>query len=144
MFCNKCGADFQGQAYCPRCGAPASASAPNMAAQPGTVNNPACKQVLIYGILGLALGCATGIVGLIFSILGLKKANSFINTYGDISNQVRIGRRLSIAGLIVSIAMIVLVVTIVTVVIVVAINDPEALKSAVSSADGKYEINFKI
>ncbi len=44
-----------------------------------------------------------GIVGLIFSIIALKKANNYIATYGDISNQVRIGRRLAIAGLIVSI-----------------------------------------
>ncbi len=40
---------------------------------------------------------------MIFSIIALKKANNYIATYGDISNQVRIGRRLAIAGLIVSI-----------------------------------------
>ena len=44
-----------------------------------------------------------GIVGLIFSIIGLKKANNYIATYGNISNQVRIARRLAIAGLVVSI-----------------------------------------
>ena len=136
MFCNKCGADTQGQAFCPQCGAPVSASAPATAAQPGTVNNPACKQVLIYGILGLALGCATGIVGLIFSILGLKKSSNFINTYGNISNQVRIGRRLSIAGLIVSIVLIVAAV----IFIVVLINNPDILEDRVNATEKEFGV----
>ena len=70
-------------------------------------NQPAAPQgnptnVLVFGIIGLALS-TMGIVGLIFSIIALKKANNYIATYGDIANQVRIGRRLAIAGLVVSI-----------------------------------------
>ena len=103
MNCQNCGANVDGRAFCPQCGAQVQASAqPNY-----NYNQPAAPQgnptnVLVFGIIGLALS-TMGIVGLIFSIIALKKANNYIATYGDISNQVRIGRRLAIAGLIVSI-----------------------------------------
>ena len=80
MNCQNCGANVDGKAFCPQCGAQVQAPA-----QPS----------YNYSTMG--------IVGLIFSIIALKKANNYIATYGDISNQVRIGRRLAIAGLIVSI-----------------------------------------
>ena len=54
------------------------------------------SNVLVFGILGLAF-CETGILGIIFSIIGLSKAKNYIATYGDVSNQVRVGKRLSIA-----------------------------------------------
>lgn len=86
------------------------------------------SNVLVFGILGLALGCATGIVGLIFSIIGLSKANNYIETYGDISNQVRIGKRLSIAGVIVSIIMTILIITLIVLLVILAVNYPEDFK----------------
>ena len=107
MNCQNCGANVDGKAFCPQCGAQVQASAqPNYNYNTG-YNQPAAPQgnptnVLVFGILGLALS-GLGIVGLIFSIIGLKKANNYIATYGNIANQVRIGRRLAIAGLIVSI-----------------------------------------
>jgi len=107
MNCQNCGANVDGKAFCPQCGAQVQASAqPNYNYNTG-YNQPAAPQgnptnVLVFGILGLALS-GLGIVGLIFSIIGLKKANNYIATYGNISNQVRIGRRLAIAGLVVSI-----------------------------------------
>ncbi len=110
MNCQNCGAEVGDKRFCPQCGAQvqtAPAATPAAApAQPASQGN--YTQVLVFGILGLALGASTGIVGLIFSILGIRKANEYIATYGDISTQVRIGKRLAIAGLIVSIVMIVL------------------------------------
>lgn len=108
MNCQNCGANVDGKAFCPQCGAPVNQqpyyAAPAQNAAPVMQGNPV--QVLVFGILGLALS-ELGIVGLIFSIIALKKANTYIATYGNISNQVRIARRLAIAGLIVSIVMIV-------------------------------------
>ena len=107
MNCQNCGANVDGKAFCPQCGAQVQAPAQPSYNYNGGYNQPAAPQgnptnVLVFGILGLALS-ELGIVGLIFSIIGLKKANNYIATYGNISNQVRIGRRLAIAGLVVSI-----------------------------------------
>ncbi len=119
MFCGNCGANVEGTNTCPRCGSPLNANNVPMQApynanpyqqpvqqRPAPQGNP--TQVLVFGILGLALGLSTGIVGLIFSILGLVKANQYVATYGDIANQVRIGKRLAIGGLIASICIILL------------------------------------
>ena len=110
MNCQNCGANVDGKSFCSQCGTPvvrqpAYQTAPRVIQPQGRPT-----EVLVLGILGLALGCATGIVGLIFSIIGLSKAKNYIATYGDISNQVRIGRRLSIAGVIVGIFMTILLI----------------------------------
>ena len=107
MNCQNCGANVDGKAFCPQCGAQVQAPAQPSYNYNTGYNQPVAPQgnptnVLVFGIIGLALS-TMGIVGLIFSIIALKKANNYIATYGDISNQVRIGRRLAIAGLIVSI-----------------------------------------
>ena len=107
MNCQNCGANVDGKAFCPQCGAQVQASAQPSYNYNTGYNQPVAPQgnptnVLVFGIIGLALS-TMGIVGLIFSIIALKKANNYIATYGDISNQVRIGRRLAIAGLVVSI-----------------------------------------
>ena len=77
------------------------------------------------------------IVGLIFSILGLTKANQYIAAYGDVSNQVRIGRRLAIAGLILSIVCLLLLILL----IVLIVSNPEAFKEAASS---QVSVRFKL
>lgn len=107
MNCQNCGANVDGKAFCPQCGAQVQAPAQPSYNYNTGYNQPVAPQgnptnVLVFGIIGLALS-TMGVVGLIFSIIALKKANNYIATYGDISNQVRIGRRLAIAGLIVSI-----------------------------------------
>ena len=107
MNCQNCGANVDGKVFCPQCGAQVQAPAQPSYNYNTGYNQPVAPQgnptnVLVFGIIGLALS-TMGIVGLIFSIIALKKANNYIATYGDISNQVRIGRRLAIAGLVVSI-----------------------------------------
>ena len=92
------------------------------------------SKVLVFGILGLAFGLSTGILGLIFSIIGLNMAGNYIAAYGDISNQVRIGRRLSIAGLIVSICMIVICAAVIALVVFAASKDPQGFERALSKA----------
>ena len=107
MNCQNCGANVDGKAFCPQCGAQVQAPAQPSYNYNTGYNQPVAPQgnptnVPVFGIIGLALS-TMGIVGLIFSIIALKKANNYIATYGDIANQVRIGRRLAIAGLVVSI-----------------------------------------
>ncbi|MBQ2357350.1 MAG: zinc ribbon domain-containing protein, partial [Ruminococcus sp.] len=89
MNCQNCGANVDGKAFCPQCGAQVQAPAQPSYNYNTGYNQPAAPQgnptnVLVFGILGLALS-ELGIVGLIFSIIALKKANNYIATYGDIS-----------------------------------------------------------
>ncbi len=94
-------------------------------------------QVLVFGIIGLAL-CETGVLGLIFSIIALTKAKNYVNTYGPISTQVNTGRRLAIAGLIISIIMIVFWIAFIILMSVVFVNvakDPDASKTLKDLSD---------
>ena len=137
MICKNCGTDAQNNKYCPRCGAPVTGDIQ----QP--VGDGSHTKALVFGILGLAF-CETGILGLIFSIIGLSKANNYIRNFGNVSNQVRIGKRLSIAGLIVSIVMIVLIVTLVSLLIYFATNYPDDLKRFFNEFEREYTKTYRI
>ena len=137
MICKNCGTDAGDNKYCPRCGKPVSGD--NQ--QP--TGDGSHTKALVFGILGLAF-CETGILGLIFSIIGLSKANNYIRNYGNISNQVRIGKRLSIAGLIVSIVMIVLIATLVSLLIYFAANYPDDLKRFFNDFEREYRSAYSI
>ena len=109
MNCQNCGANVDGKAFCAQCGAPVAQQAPYQQAPYNAIpqqrlGNP--TKVLVLGIIGLALS-ELGIVCLIISIIAMVQANKYIAEYGDVANQVRIGKRLAIAGLIVSIVFIV-------------------------------------
>jgi len=141
MNCQNCGANVDGKAFCPQCGAQVQAPAQPSYNYNGGYNQPAAPQgnptnVLVFGILGLALS-GMGIVGLIFSIIGLKKANNYIATYGNISNQVRIGRRLAIAGMIVSIIMTVIWVLYIVIIVVAVAGSGGSNSSAI-----RYSYNY--
>lgn len=101
MNCQNCGMNVDGNACCPRCGVPIS----NPVKYDYNHNRPMVRQgnptkVLVYCILSLVLS-RFGIVGMIFSILGFRKANAYIAAYGNISTQVRIARGLAIVGMVV-------------------------------------------
>lgn len=119
MFCPKCGSNVDGYASCPRCGAPIGASQPGYASSQPQGNH---VKILVFGILSLALA---GVVGLIFSFVTLSMSGKYFATYGNVSNQVRIGRKLAIAGIILSVFMIIFYV----ILIVWLINDPGQFKS---------------
>ena len=128
MNCQNCGANVDGKAFCPQCGARVQTPAQPSYNYNGGYNQPAAPQgnptnVLVFGI-----------VGLIFSIIGLKKANNYIATYGNIANQVRIARILAIAGMIVSIVMIVFWIIYIIAIIVMIIGVVGSASSGNSSA----------
>ena len=106
MICTKCGATIpDGSTVCPTCGAAIEAAPVQAAPQPvaaaGTVS-PA--NVLTWGILGLAFA-GSGLLGLIFSIIGLKKGKLFLAENGSLFGQAKVGRTLAKVGLILSIVM---------------------------------------
>ena len=115
MFCTNCGSQINDNLrFCPNCGAIVSGEKQNVTAAStyvGPMGNP--TPVLVWGILGLAFSCAffTSVLVIIFSCIGLRKANDYISfTQGAYSKQATIGRNLSKAGLIVGIIMTVLLV----------------------------------
>lgn len=113
MFCDKCGAQLnENSRVCPQCGAPIQGEEQNItttSTYAGPLGDP--KPVLVWGILGLAFACTffLSFLGIIFSAVGLKKANAY-NQFTNFaeSGQAKTGRALSKAGLIVGIIMTVL------------------------------------
>ena len=128
MICRNCGTDIGDKRFCPQCGTPANAVAQQPQGSP--------TKVLVFGIIGLA--CSFGILGLIFSIIGLVQGNRYRARYGAISKQANIGRNLSIAGLIISILCIVLVV----VFIILISANWSTIEQAVRQSSGVYRYSY--
>ena len=119
MICNNCKAEIEnGSEFCNHCGAPVTAGEPVSERQPVTYNEqdiaaeadcPSPIKVLIFGIIGLALSFDYTIPGIILSAIGLKFANDYIACLGNTNTKVKVGRILSIVGLIRSIVLTVLI-----------------------------------
>lgn len=122
MNCTSCGAQIsENVSNCPYCGA---VNANTNVTSTSTYEGPMCDPtpVLTWGILGLAFALATGVLGIIFSIIGLNKYKQYMTyTSGAHSGKAQTGRKLSIAGLIVGIAMTIFLI-IYIIVIVSAMN----------------------
>lgn len=129
MICRNCGTDIGDKRFCPQCGTPANAVAQQPQGSP--------TKVLVFGIIGLACS-GLGILGLIFSIIGLVQGNRYRAQYGAISKQANIGRNLSIAGLIISILCIVLFVAL----IILIIANAPAIEQAVRQSSGVYRYSY--
>lgn len=93
MNCQRCGAPVDGKAFYSQCGTPVAQAGGQQPQQ--RLGNP--TAVLVLGILSLAAGC---LFGLVFGIIGLLQANRYIQTYGPVSKQVRIGKMLSTGGIV--------------------------------------------
>lgn len=113
MYCNKCGTLLnENTRICPQCGAPVVGQERNLtttSTYQGPLGNPV--PVLVWGIIGLsfALTFYLSFLGVIFSFVGLSKSNKYRAFTGDApSNMAKIGRRLSIAGIIVGIILTIL------------------------------------
>ena len=154
MFCEKCGAQINNEQICPQCGTPINqqrttgqptqyqtyktyetySSQQPVQSVPTQVNP---TPILVWCIVGAALSW-TGIIGLIFSIIGLKKANTYIKQYGEISQQVKIGKILSIIGIVGSSIMTIFWIIWITVMIIVGIT------IASLPANGNYYYRYTI
>lgn len=84
------------------------------------MNKPSPTQVLVFGILSLAL-CESAILGLIFGILARNNAKAFKAATTEISSQVNTGEKLGTVGMILSIIAIVFWVIFAIIMIIVAV-----------------------
>ena len=69
-------------------------------------NNPNAGSALPFGILSLVF-CGSGILGLIFAIIGKKKAKAYAAEVGQLDGKAKVGSILATVGLILSIIMMV-------------------------------------
>ena len=123
MLCEKCGSMIADNSrICSCCGTPIRGEEKNITTNTtyqGSLGNP--TPVLVWGILGLAFALSfyLSILGIIFSGVGLSKSKKYycFAGYSD-SGKARIGRRLSIAGMIIGIIM----TTILLIVVIVICN----------------------
>lgn len=133
MFCPNCGTNApDGAKACPNCGtflnaqpeapvyqeAPAQQPIYNAAPVSTVVYNT--TQILVFGILALALAGSTGIVGIIFGILTKKKVNEYLGLGGQLTGKAKVGSILGKVGLILGIVMTVFWAIYITVIIIAA------------------------
>ena len=111
MICNNCGANIpDGSTFCTNCGAsvaPAQTAQPVYAPASNGIKTVSPGKVLTWGILGLAFACTfwLSFLGIIFSSVGLKNANTFLAENGMLYGPAKVGRILAKAGLIVGIVL---------------------------------------
>ena len=106
MFCAKCGAQMNDNfRVCPQCGATQQGQEQNLtnnSTYNGPLGNP--TPVLVWGILSLSFAVTFyfSFLGLIFGIVGTKKAKAYREfTQNAPAKQADIGQNLSKAGIIV-------------------------------------------
>lgn len=154
MICKNCGAQIpDGSAFCTECGAPVQQEQP---VQQEPVQQPqytpvqqtytaeptpavSGKPVLICGILALALNSIPyvgWIAGLICAIIGMKKAKAYVAANGQLTGAAKVGRILSIVGLVCSIVM----AFVWLIVIIVAIIG--AASGVIQSSIDSIDLNF--
>ncbi len=135
MFCPNCGTQLPDSTkFCPNCGAQLAQAQPapqpeQAPAQPmpqpeppstyqeyqqvpaqlvlatDEINGVTPSNILLFGILGTALGYTFGLIGLIFSLIGMNKAKQYTEGGGELTGKAKVGRILCIVGLILSIVM---------------------------------------
>ena len=118
MFCSNCGFQVnENMRFCPNCGQAVRTPAAQTPAPVRESSSPVRESsapspipVLIWGILGIAFAVSggLGILGSIFSIVGLCQARRYYADGGKPCRQAVIGRNLSIAGLIAGIVLTIL------------------------------------
>ncbi|MBQ4105812.1 MAG: DUF4190 domain-containing protein [Clostridia bacterium] len=86
-------------------------------------------KALIFGIIGLVLS-ESGLLGLIFSIIGLSQAKKYKQNFGELAGKAKVGNILSTLGLIFSILMMAFWVIYIIVIVVIAIAGAAASSGA--------------
>ncbi len=96
MICKNCGTEANnGETFCPVCGAKLADETTGKVENPASISPTA---VMVWGIVAASLG-ASGLIGLIISIIARKKSKQYLNEGGIICGQSKVGSILSKVGL---------------------------------------------
>lgn len=133
MFCSKCGQPMSDEAvFCPNCGTARtgasviSSSVTSAPAQPSEENYALASSALKYAILSLVFSefPVLGILGIIFAVIGKKKAAQAREANGGYFAKCRVAYILSRVGLGVSIGMTIFWVIYITILVAVVAGVP--------------------
>ena len=95
---------------------------------------PNATLILVFGIISIVTCCCYGIIGLIFGIIGLVLANKATNLYAiDPSiyegyNNVKIGKTLSIIGIVLNILVVIFFIWIISIIGWDALQNEEIMR----------------
>ncbi|MCM4153146.1 hypothetical protein DHD05_16265 [Arenibacter sp. N53] len=95
---------------------------------------PNATLILVFGIISIVTCCCYGIIGLIFGIIGLILANKATNLYAldpgiyEGYNNVKLGRTLSIIGIILNILVVIFFIWIITIIGWDALQNEELMR----------------
>lgn len=149
MFCKNCGKEISSEySFCVNCGTPVNEPVPTQTQDtPAPVQpvNPVTPKIyvdpprpvtdpgkhdgdnaLIFGILSIVLGFFCGaVVSIVFSILGITAANKAIKLSkeaGFDNGNARIGKILSIVGIVLNAVLIVLLIIYIVFIFILGVN----------------------
>lgn len=95
---------------------------------------PNATLILVFGIISIVTCCCYGIIGLIFGIIGLVLANKATNIYAldpalyDGYNNVKLGKTLSIIGIVLNILVVIFFVWIISIIGWDALQNEELMR----------------
>lgn len=95
---------------------------------------PNATLILVFGIISIVTCCCYGVIGLIFGIIGLILANKATKLYAldpalyEGYNNVKLGRTLSIIGIVLNILVVVLFIWVVSIIGWDALQNEELMR----------------
>lgn len=111
MKCPYCRNEISGDSdHCPKCGKSILVKLKNGEDYVGPLGTS--RPILTWGILAMGLGCIpiTCILGVVFGLIGLRKANNYVKFTGTLLGPARAGKILSIIGICIGVIVTVLTV----------------------------------
>ncbi|MCM4171308.1 hypothetical protein DHD32_07435 [Arenibacter sp. TNZ] len=95
---------------------------------------PNATLILVFGIISIVTCCCYGIIGLIFGIIGLILANKATNIYAldptiyEGYNNVKLGKTLSIIGIVLNILVVIFFIWIISIIGWDALQNEEIMR----------------
>lgn len=95
---------------------------------------PNATLILVFGIISIVTCCCYGIIGLIFGIIGLVLANKATNIYAldptiyEGYNNVKLGKTLSIIGIVLNILVVIFFIWIISIIGWDALQNEEIMR----------------
>ncbi|GGW31318.1 CCC motif membrane protein [Arenibacter certesii] len=106
---------------------------------------PNATLILVFGIISIVTCCCYGVIGLIFGIIGLILANKATNLYAlnpdqyEGYNNVKLGKTLSIIGIVLNILVVVFFVWIVSIIGWDALQNEDLMRERLEDYLGNME-----